>query len=88
MKSQKMTKVDYLKVGKVVDRVFKEKLNYSDRMTIIMDISATCEDVGLDLDKLLGFDKFNFGHDICGISQNINRRTAKIDNCFLPRSSR
>jgi len=84
----KLTKADYLKVSKIVERVFKEKLNYSDRLTIAMDISAVYEDVGLDLDKLLGFDKFNFGHDICGIANNINRKTAKIDNCFLPRCSR
>ena len=59
-----------------------------DMMTLEMDISA-CHSNGcpLDFEKLLGFDKFNFMHDIVGISSNINRTTGKLKNCFLPRCS-
>ena len=53
-----------------------------------MDITA-CHVNGcpLKLDALLAADEFNFAHDVFGIRRHINRRTGKLENCFLPRFS-
>ncbi len=82
---RKMTREDYRKLDRVVNRIYAEGLNYTDRVSTAMDIEATYESTTMGLDKLLGFDRFNFAHDIIGIANNINRRTRKLDNCFLPR---
>lgn len=56
------------------------------KIDIVMDlcycIEGSCD---LDLEKLLSADDFNFGHDIAGIHNHLNRETKKLDNCFLPR---
>jgi len=39
----------------------------------------------LDLKGLLGFDDFNFIHDMAGISRHMNRTTGEIENFFVPR---
>ena len=51
-----------------------------------MDIMA-CHNNGcpLKLQELLNADDGNFAHDVFGIRANINRKTGKIENCFLPR---
>jgi hypothetical protein len=57
-------------------------------MCCMMDLEAChnnhCE---LDLDKLLNFDQSNFLHDITGITNNLDRTTGKLENCFSPRCS-
>lgn len=58
------------------------------RIVAILDVDYADQDVGLDLDKLLAFDAFNFAHDIFGINKHMNHQTFKLDNCFLPRSTR
>ena len=59
-----------------------------DQMTAIMDISA-CHSNGnpLKLQELLDADDFNFGHDVFGIRQHIDRETGQLQNCFVPRYS-
>ena len=55
-------------------------------MNINMDITAThLNGCPLKLKELLEADDFNFGHDIVGISNHINRETGEIGDCFLPR---
>lgn len=58
------------------------------RPDLDMDIAA-CHYNGcmLDLEKLLAFDDFNLSHDVTGIIRNLNRRTGKLGNFFLPRCS-
>jgi len=58
-----------------------------DPMSLHMDITA-CHLNGcpLKLQKLLEADDFNFAHDVFGIQRHINRRTGKLEDCFLPRS--
>ena len=58
------------------------------RIDLTMDLAA-CHKNGcpLNLEKLLSFDKFSFGHDIMGIKANMDRTTGKLLNCFLPRCS-
>lgn len=60
-----------------------------DQMTAVMDIDA-CHSNGnpLRLAELLAADRANFAHDIFGIRQNINRKTGKLENCFVPRYSK
>lgn len=54
-----------------------------------MDITA-CHANGnpLNLADLLHTDDGNFGHDVFGIRQHINRTTGELENCFSPRFSR
>lgn len=51
-----------------------------------MDITA-CHANGspLQLERLLEAPDFDFVHDMFGIRRHINRRTAKLENCFVPR---
>ena len=60
-----------------------------DQMAAVMDIDA-CHSNGnpLKLQELLEADNFNFGHDVFGIRDNIDRTTGKLGNCFVPRYSK
>lgn len=83
----KMKKDTMELISKCVDRAELTGI-YSDRMSYFMDLDYADKDVGIDFEVLLGFDEENFKHDILGISHNMNRQSKKLDNCFLPRSSR
>jgi hypothetical protein len=39
----------------------------------------------LRLDELASADPFNFSHDVFGIRGHLNRKTGKLEDCFLPR---
>lgn len=60
-----------------------------DRFKLQMDL-AGCHISGCPLDfaKLLDFASDDFVHDITGIQANIDRRSGKLLNCFLPRCAR
>ena len=73
---------------KIVDRKYNEMYTYGlykTKLDMIMDIEAAHADCPLDLQKLLDADEANFYHDVMGIFKNINRKTKKLDNCFVPR---
>ncbi len=57
-----------------------------DATDLTMDITA-CHAIGcpLRLRDLLQADDFNLLHDVCGIRNNINRKTGKLRRFFLPR---
>ncbi len=61
---------------------------YYDKLSVCMDIAGChlngCE---LDLNKLLAAPDGDFGHDVFGIRRHIDRATAKLGGCFLPRCS-
>lgn len=83
------TKEEFETIAKIAKRAnaMAKQLNVKyELMTINMDISAChlngCE---LRLNELLNADNSNFAHDIFGIRANINRKTGKLENCFLPR---
>ena len=59
--------------------------HYRIRLDMMMDIEAVHENCPLELEKLLYADDTNFYHDITGIFANLNRRTKKLENCFVPR---
>lgn len=51
-----------------------------------MDITAThANGCPLRLDDLLAADEFNFGHDVFGIRNCLDRKTGKLMRNFLPR---
>lgn len=77
--------------SKIADRSIKmaTELNVQyDKMTAVMDIDA-CHNNGcpLKLAELLSAEDANFAHDVFGIRANINRKTGKLQNCFVPRYS-
>lgn len=80
----KVSKENMGLICKIADRVQKE-VQIDDRMSLVMDIEVAHCHIPLDLQKLLDAPSFDFGHDVGGIRQNLNRETGKIDNCFLPR---
>lgn len=55
------------------------------KLSFTMDMGAAHQDVGLNLEKLAGFDDASFGHDIFGIRRYMDRETGQLTNCFLPR---
>ena len=74
-------------IEQIVDRAKKmlNKKNFDD-VSAQMDIAAThCNGCRLDLERFLASDDFNFAHDFVGIYNHINRRTGKLERCFLPR---
>ena len=80
-------KEDHELISKIVDRVIKEHKSIK-KMDLSMDITAVhCNDTKIDLGKLFNADDFNFYHDVFGIMRHIDRRTGKLQDCFLPRCS-
>ena len=59
------------------------------QMDMLLDLEAVnSSGDGLDFEKLIKFDDFNFLHDILGIRKHINRETGELEDCFLPRCSK
>ena len=56
-----------------------------DHLTSMMDIDAVNRQYPLDLEACLAAPDQDFVHDFFGIRANINRKTGKLDHCFLPR---
>lgn len=76
-------------IALVVDRIetlHKREAMTFDRLHWHMDITA-CHANGcpLKLHDLLVGSEFDFTHDVFGISRHLDRKTGKLQNCFLPR---
>ena len=56
--------------------------------TISLILSLRSVDCKLDFKRLLSFDDFNFFHDVVGIMINLDRKTGKLKNFFVPRCAR
>jgi len=69
-------------IDNILDRADKHSLLWKDRFTLFMDL----DNADLDWGLLDSFDDANFYHDIIGIQNNMNRKTGKLDQHFLPRS--
>ena len=80
-----MTKDERLLAVEIAKRAEEMNLLIFDRLSLIMDIEATHDEVGLKLSELLNADDENFTHDIVGIQKNIDRTSKKMQNFFLPR---
>jgi len=86
--SFKSTKEEAELVQKIVERA--QSLDKDlDALSLTMDLLAThATDTPLDFTRMLEADNFNFAHDVYGIMRHLNRRTGKLENCFLPRCAR
>jgi len=72
-------------IQKIAKRGFCRQL-HADALALSMDIAAThLNGCPLKLEAWLAADDFNFFHDIYGIYNNLDRKTGKLKNCFLPR---
>jgi len=60
-------------------------IEYADLLTICMDIQAAHAHCPLKLEELLQARDFDFIHDVSGIKVNLNRKTGKLENSFIPR---
>ncbi|PKN20403.1 MAG: hypothetical protein CVU71_01020 [Deltaproteobacteria bacterium HGW-Deltaproteobacteria-6] len=79
------TQDDMELIQKIAKRGFCRKL-YADALALSMDIAAThLNGCPLKLKEWLKADDFNFFHDIYGIYNNLDRKTGRLKNCFLPR---
>jgi hypothetical protein len=55
-------------------------------MHVEMDVlAAHLNGCPMRLVELLNADDGDFVHDVCGIVMNLDRKTGKLENCFLPR---
>ena len=82
----KVSKKNYELAHKIAIRAKEKNPENEDVMSTEMDIVAT--HIGgcpLNMEKLLGFDDFNFFHDIFGIRKCLDRETGKLEGYFLPR---
>jgi hypothetical protein len=84
------SRTEYDLVDRIVQRAIDEGVIPDDpeeRKTLSMDLIAThVNGCPLNLLKLSEWpEKFDFAHDIVGIQRHINRRSGKLENCFLPR---
>lgn len=80
-----MDKENFELIVEIAKRAERKNLLMFDRMSLIIDLEQATEQFNLKLKELLNADNFNFAHDICGIQNNFNRETLKMENCFLPR---
>lgn len=64
------------------------KHNAEDLISWEMTIYHGHRAIPMDLEYLLGFDDFNFAHDVFGLRRHLNRETLKVENCFVPRSAK
>lgn len=59
-----------------------------DRFTMLMDLEFAYDHYGLDLERLLKADSLNFGHDVVGIHNNIDRKAMTLVNGWTPRHTK
>lgn len=58
------------------------------RISLEMDILAAMTQMDVDLGRLLAYSEFDFGHDIGGIIDCMDRSTGVLDERFTPRCAR
>ena len=84
-----LKKTEYKLIVEIVKRVGTDGyLHEIDNISLQMDLVAVHRQFPLQLSNLLDADDFNFYHDICGIMRHMNRETALLEDCFLPRYAR
>lgn len=68
-------------------RAEKEGIYSGDRISLLMDIESADRRFNLRLDDWLNADRFNFAHDLWGITDNIvrNRFPSTEFGLFVPR---
>jgi len=56
-----------------------------DIVELVQTLCEVHEKYGLRLEDMSRAQTFDFFHDIYGITQNYNRETKELENCFSPR---
>lgn len=76
----------YVEIAK---RAEEMEIYNGERMILLMDLESADNHFNLRLEDLLKADDVNFGHDVIGIMNNINRTEfpAKDFGFFVPRFS-
>ena len=80
------TREDFALIHRIADRAVTSL--GLDFLTVALDVEHAHAQIPMDIDRLLLADRFNFSHDICGISRHMNRETGRLENCFVPRFAR
>lgn len=86
----KISRYELEQISKIADRALPlyAELDLPDnKLTITMDLASAHIDCPIDLAELLVADDATFGHDVLGIRRHINRKTAKLEDSFLPRTA-
>ncbi len=76
--------------GMVIDAIAKRAVSEMPGTCSLLEISmdiTVCHANGcpLYLSDLLAADRFDFAHDVLGISRHVDRKTGKMGRKFLPR---
>ena len=81
-----VTEEDWVNIIAVAERVESDLKPTDDRRTIVLDLTA-CHANGcpLLLKQMIDGPLFDFSHDYYGIRKHINRKTGKLEDCFVPR---
>ena len=87
------TKAELKLIEKIADRFRdlqrKHGFEPADKTNLMMDLMVTHANGNpMRFKDLLAADDFNLSHDVSGIASHINRRTGKLERCFLPRFSK
>ena len=83
-RTNKMSKMK--QYSKIADRAYEDGLYKGDRVSLLMDIESADMVFNIRLDEWLKADKFNFAHDLWGITKNIIRDEFPATNfgLFVP----
>lgn len=85
---KKISKYEMSVISRIADRAVAMAAEHGmsiNKLDMNMDLSAAHIEVHLRLDELLAADDGTFGHDVFGIRRHMNRVTARLEGCFLPR---
>lgn len=95
MTTKKRAKIDTAALTRVLERAMKIEGGphngsfWRDRTECMMDLMAARDCVpSMDIGALADFPDFDFVHDVLGIRRHMDRETAKLGGCFLPRCAR
>lgn len=62
---------------------------YADKIDVELDVlAAHANGCPLKLADMLNADDFQFAHDVFGIARHLNRKTGRLENCFVPRCAK
>ena len=84
------TKEERTIIDKIVIRAIELKILIPKNiLNFKMDLVVTHSNGNpLDFEKLLSFEKFDFLHDVIGITKHLNRDNGRLQEFFFPRCSR
>jgi hypothetical protein len=85
----KCSKREHDLIAAIARRAMTLKVEGYTQQACIMDLTAChCNGMPLDLQAIMDARELDFSHDVFGIARHINRRTGKLENCFVPRMAK